>query len=737
MLTIHPSHRSETRAALRALVLLGAACLALFWLPLPQFADWPQFDLKFRLALDMVAVCLAALIFAIVWSAPAGSAPRGAQLLASAFLGVALLDGLHLLLTATVPGYDSANLYALDFSLASRLVAALAMLYAVWQPWSQRPLSRKARWHAAMLALASSVAMLGLVLLFGTGLRWPAFLEQGADAIGPAMHQRWVLGLLLVLLVLGALRLLSLLRQPRRFNASGFLGATLALLANSALLLHGTGSTDPYLISGYAFKLLAYGFLYQALFAETVRAPHRALLARTTELEQARAQLAHDHQQLQAASAQMQQEIAERERAQAERATLVHQLSDLAANVPGVLFTYRHDADGRPHCHYLSQRAEAVCGLAREQLQADIAHLMARLRTRDRVQLLRAMAESERLLDPLHTTFRLPHPERGLRWIEVTAQPHHQPDGGVLWHGYAHDVTRTHTDQEWLRLADKVFEASESGIFVTDARRRLVKVNPSFTDITGYAPAEVLGRSPKLLGSGQHDPQFFARMIDTLAHQGRWQGEVWNRRRSGELYAQWLAASCIRNTAGEITHYLAVFTDISGLKAHEQQLDHLANHDMLTGLPNRRLLRDRLQQAIAYSQRNGSGLALAMLDLDGFKPVNDAHGHAVGDKLLSEVALRLRQVVRADETVARLGGDEFVLLFRENHGPLPLERVLQTVQEPMQINGLRLQVGASMGVTRLRADNASVEQMLQEADQAMYHAKEAGRNRFEFFQPAP
>ena len=737
MPAIHPSHHSEARAALRALVLLGAACLALFWLPLPQPGYWPEFDLKLRLTLDMVAVCLAALIFAIVWSAPAGSAPRGAHLLASAFLGVALLDGLHLLFTATVPGYDPANPYALDFSLASRLLAALAIIYAAWQPWSERPLSRKVRWHAAMLALASSVAMLGLVLLFDAGLRWPAFLDLGADAIGPAMHQRWVLGLLLVLLVLGALRLLSLLRQPRQFNASGFLGATLALLANSALFLHGTGSTDPYLISGYAFKLLAYGFLYQALFAETVRAPHRALLARTTELEQARAQLAHDHQQLQAATAQMQQEVAQRERAQAERETLAHQLSDLAANVPGVLFTYRHDADGRPHCHYLSQRAEAVCGMAREQLQADVAHLMARLRTRDRVQLLRTMAESERQLDTLHTTFRLPHPERGLRWIEVTAQPHRQPDGGVLWHGYAHDVTRTHTDQEWLRLADKVFEASESGIFVTDARRRLVKVNPAFTDITGYPPAEVLGRSPKLLGSGQHDPQFFARMIDTLAQQGRWQGEVWNRRRSGELYAQWLAASCIRNTAGEITHYLAVFTDISGLKAHEQQLDHLANHDMLTGLPNRRLLRDRLQQAIAYSQRNGSGLALAMLDLDGFKPVNDAHGHAVGDKLLAEVALRLRQVVRADETVARLGGDEFVLLFRENHGPLPLERVLQTVQEPMQINGLRLQVGASMGVTRLRADNASVEQMLQEADQAMYHAKEAGRNRFEFFQPAP
>jgi len=362
---------------------------------------------------------------------------------------------------------------------------------------------------------------------------------------------------------------------------------------------------------------------------------------------------------------------------------------------------------------------------------------MARLRTRDRVQLLRDMAESERQLETLHTTFRLPHPERGLRWIEVTAQPHRQPDSSLLWHGYAHDVTRTHSDQEWLRLADRVFDASESGIFVTDARRRLVKVNPAFSAITGYPPEEVLGRSPKLLGSGQHEPQFFARMLDTLAQVGRWQGEVWNRRRSGELYAQWLAASCIRNAAGEITHYLAVFSDISGLKAHEQQLDHLANHDMLTGLPNRRLLRDRLHQAIAYSQRHSNGLALAMLDLDGFKPVNDVHGHAVGDKLLAEVALRLRQVVRADETVARLGGDEFVLLFRENHGPLPLERVLQTLQEPMQINGLRLQVGASMGVTRLRADNGSVEQMLQEADQAMYRAKNAGRNRFEFFQPEP
>ncbi len=429
-------------------------------------------------------------------------------------------------------------------------------------------------------------------------------------------------------------------------------------------------------------------------------------------------------------------DISERKQAQAEREALMQQLNDLAANLPGVLFSYRHGPEGSHHCDYLSQRAEDLCGMAREQLRLDISRLFARLRTRERLGLQRAIAESASSLGPLRTTFRLPHPERGLRWIEVQAAPHRLPDGGTLWHGYAHDVTRSQQDQEQLLLADKVFEASQSGIFVTDSSRRIVKVNPAFSDITGFRSDEVLGRSPRLLGSGRHDAAFFSRMLDQLRHSGRWQGEVWNRRQSGELYVQWLAASCIRNESGELSHYLAVFTDISGLKAHEQQLDHLANHDMLTGLPNRRLLRDRLQQAIAYCQRNDLGLALALLDLDGFKPVNDQHGHAVGDLLLAELAQRLREVVRADETVARLGGDEFVLLFRENHGPLPLERVLQTVQEPILVNGLRLQVGASVGVTRLRPDNASVEQLLQEADHAMYQAKAAGRNRFEFFDPA-
>jgi len=724
MLTIHPSHQPEARRTLIALALLALLWLAL--LALPPFL--PRINLPLQIGLETLGIVLAALIFAVVWSAPRTSTSRNASLLAATFLGVALLNFSHLLSHPGMPGFVTPGSVeqAINFWLAAQWLGALGLLVALWLPWQTAESSP--RWPV-LLGVLALVAALHAWLLWAPHTVPRTYIE----GVGPTPFKQALEALLIGLYLLVMLRLLWLWRQPRTFNASGLLGAAAAMAMGVALFAQYAGANELFYLRDHLFKILSYWFLYRAVFVEALLAPQQALQARHIELEQARANLARKQERLQNALDVSRVEIAERKQAQAEREALGQQLGDLAANVPGVLFSYRHEPDGQPRCLYLSQRAEAVCGVARGLLQADLSHLMARLRTRDRVRLLRAMAESEQLRSPLHTTFRLPHPERGLRWIEISAQPHPQPDGGVLWHGYAQDVTRAHTDQEWLRLADKVFEASQSGIFVTDARRRLVKVNPAFTEITGYPPDEVLGRSPKLLGSGQHDAQFFQRMLDTLAQHGRWQGEVWNRRRSGELYAQWLATSCIRNESDEISHYLAVFTDISGLKAHEQQLDHLANHDMLTGLPNRRLLRDRLQQAIAYSQRNGNGLAVAMLDLDGFKPVNDEHGHAVGDKLLAEVALRLREVVRADETVARLGGDEFVLLFRENHGPLPLERVLQTVQEPILIKDLRLRVGASIGVTRLRADNANVAQLLQEADQAMYQAKAAGRNRFVFF----
>lgn len=724
---IHPSHQPEARRTLLELLLLALLWLILLALP-PIF---PQPNLLLHVGLETLGIVLAGLIFAVVWSAPRTSISRNARLLATTFLGVALLNLGHLLAHPGMPAFvtPSGTEKAINFWLAGRLLAVLGLLAALWLPWRQAASSP--RWLPLL-------AVLALTASFYAWFLWAPHTVPRTyiEGVGATPFKQAVEALLIGLYLLLLLRLLWLWRQARTFNLSGLFGAAVAMAMGVALFAQYAGANDLFYVRDHLFNILPYLFLYRALFTETLLAPHQALQARTLELEQARSNLAREQERLQTALDASQTEIAERKQAQAEREALWQQLGDLAANVPGVLFSYRHDPDGQPRCLYLSQRAEAVCGVARGLLQVDVSHLMARLRTRDRLRLMRAMAEAELLGGPVHTTFRLPHPERGLRWIEISAQPHHQPGGGVLWHGYAQDVTRAHTDQEWLRLSDKVFEASQSGIFVTDARRRLVKVNPAFTEITGYPPDEVLGRSPKLLGSGQHDPQFFTRMLDTLAQHGRWQGEVWNRRRSGELYAQWLAASCIRNESSEITHYLAVFTDISGLKAHEQQLDHLANHDMLTGLPNRRLLRDRLQQAIAYSQRNGSGLAVAVLDLDGFKPVNDAHGHAVGDKLLAEVALRLREVVRADETVARLGGDEFVLLFRENHGPLPLERVLQTVQEPIWVNGLSLRVGASVGLSRLRADNASVEQLLQEADQAMYQAKSAGRNRCVTYNPS-
>jgi len=830
--TIHPSHQPAARRTLIALAILAVLWLAL----LAQPPVLPPPGLPLQIGLETLGIVFATLIFAVVWSAPSAATSRNACILAGTFLGVALLSFTHLLSHPAMPGFVTPGSVeqAINFWLAAQLLTAAGLLAALWLPWQQASQSR--RWPK-LLAVLALVAVLHAWLLWAPHTVPRTYI----DGIGPTPFKQALEALLIGLYLLAVLRLLWLWRQPRTFNVSGLLGAAVTMAMGVVLFAQYVGASELFCVRDHLFKILSYFFFYRALFVETLLAPHKALQARSLELEQSRANLEREHLRLhnalagtraatwewQAASGALQVDarwtemlgyrreelppvrhiaawkalihpedratfeqrlqqhlqgqqahfdceirlrqrsgdwlwvhvrgiaqgqtadgcgaqwvcgtqidISERKQAQAEREALMQQLNDLAANLPGALFSYRHDPEGRHHCDYLSQRAEELCGLAREQLQHDVNRLFARLRTRERLGLQRAIDESARTLGPFRTTFRLPHPERGLRWIEVHAAPHRLPDGGTLWHGYAHDVTRSHHDQEQLLLADKVFEASQSGIFVADSARRIVKVNPAFSEITGYRAHDVLGRSPRLLGSGRHDATFFSRMLDQLKRSGRWQGEVWNRRQSGELYAQWLAASCIRNDADEITHYLAVFTDISGLKAHEQQLDHLANHDMLTGLPNRRLLHDRLQQAIAYCQRNDTSLALALLDLDGFKPVNDEHGHAVGDKLLAELAQRLRQVVRADETVARLGGDEFVLLFRENHGPLPLERVLQTVREPMQIDGLRLQVGASVGVTRLRADNASPEQLLLEADHAMYQAKSGGRNRFEFFDPA-
>ncbi|CAK0781347.1 hypothetical protein CCP4SC76_7840006 [Gammaproteobacteria bacterium] len=296
------------------------------------------------------------------------------------------------------------------------------------------------------------------------------------------------------------------------------------------------------------------------------------------------------------------------------------------------------------------------------------------------------------------------------------------------------DITARKLAEDKLRLAASVFASSQEGIVITDADNRIIDVNPSFTRITGYAPEEVLGRNPSLLRSGRQDAAFYIRMWQSIQSNRAWQGEVWNRRKSGEIYPEMLSISAVIDDTGLLRHYVGVLSDISLIKAREADLERIAYFDPLTGVPNRRLLLDRLSQSLAHVQRTGGLLAVCYLDLDGFKPVNDQFGHNAGDRLLVEITCRLQGILRAGDTLARLGGDEFAILLGNIEQDREcfdiLERALTAIEIPVILQDQSVSVSASLGVTLYPRDNADPGMLLRHADQAMYQAKEAGKNRF-------
>jgi len=310
-------------------------------------------------------------------------------------------------------------------------------------------------------------------------------------------------------------------------------------------------------------------------------------------------------------------------------------------------------------------------------------------------------------------------------------------DGSALRRAVRYAMLR-HQREADARLATSVFRHAHEGVLITDAQGVIRDVNQAFSDITGYAREEVIGRNPRLLGSGRHPPAFYQAMWGTLLARGHWSGEVWNRHKNGELFAEQLTLSAVRDGRGRIRHLVGFMLDITRQKEHQSQLEHMAHYDRLTGLPNRLLLSDRMQQAMARSQRNGMRLAVAYLDLDGFKSINDSYGHDMGDKVLQKVSELMRQSLREGDTLARLGGDEFVAIFES----LPhasdsrpcIERLLAAASQRIEFSPHRLKVSASVGVALYpQPDEVEADQLLRQADQAMYQAKLAGKNRSHFF----
>jgi len=344
---------------------------------------------------------------------------------------------------------------------------------------------------------------------------------------------------------------------------------------------------------------------------------------------------------------------------------------------------------------------------------------------------------------PFDLTLQIRTASNRLRWVNVVSQATSSEGRTVKLSGAIQDITERQEAQEALRIAATAFE-SQQGMTVTDTNTVILRVNSAFTEITGYSEEEAVGQTTSMLRSGRHDASFYAIMWRSLNTTGGWQGEIWNRRKNGEIYPEWRMITAVKDHGGAVTHYVSSFVDITQRKKAEEEVHDLAFYDPLTHLPNRRLLLDRLKQALASSGRNKRHGALLFIDLDNFRNLNDTLGHDVGDLLLQQVAQRLLTCVREGDTLARIGGDEFVVMLEDlsktpvdaaNQAETVGEKILQTLNLPYELEGALHHSTPSIGVTLFADHRTGVDELLKRADLAMYQAKAVGRNNMRFFDP--
>ena len=816
---IHDSYKKSLRQSVWVLLVLAAAQLVVWLLPMPHAASGIANYLPLHILLEMVSIVIAVLVFAVGWSAFEQQKNMEILLPSCVFMGVAILDFLHMLSYPGMPEFitPSSAEKAIDFWLSARLVAAVGLLaFSI-------PSLRK------RCAQLPRLRQLGMVLLPASILVWlelrhPGWLpltfspETGLTSFKVASEY-----VLIALYALAAFNYLRNMRTPQSFGAVGLFGAVGVMTMSEMFFTLYSDVTDIYNLLGHVYKAIAYGFIYRSIFVSSIREPYRRLqesrrllqtvidsvpisifwkdralryvgsnvaFARDAGVAGPQDLIGKDDTQL-AWKNQSQQYRAddlqviesgipklgfEEPQTSADGSavwlrTSKVPLRDAENETTGVLGVYEnitqsklaedklrlseerfrsiierienvaiqgYDQDRR--IIFWNAASEALYGYSREEAEGRrLEELIIPPAMRDEV-----VAAVERWKSQ-----GVPIPAGELVLQKKDGSPVHVYSSHTMQVnrlGQAEmycldiDISARKQAEEALQLAAMVYQSTSEAMMVTDTGNRIIATNPAFTEMTGYSFEEVQGKNPSVLSSGRQDAEFYRALWHVLGTTGQWQGEIWNKRKNGEEYAEWLTINTIHTEDGAVHRRVALFSDITEKKKADALIWTQANYDNLTQLPNRRLFIDRLEQEIRKAHRENYPFALLLLDLDLFKEVNDTLGHHVGDELLVETAQRILRCVQESDTVARLGGDEFAILMTDRKDLTTIAQfaqgILDALSAPFVLNGERVYVSASIGITAYPNDATTVEDLLKHADQAMYAAKSNGRNRYNYFTKA-
>ena len=673
----------QTPAARMALLATALAIIPAFF-PGAGFVISANIYPSLHTIIEVIAIAIGCLVFTLAWESRSHRSPA-TLLLACAFFAAALLDLGHLLAYPGMPDFITPNSAhkAISFWLAARLIVSAALLPFALRPLAGPSVSPATANRQAFGALAVALLLSWLFIFHPEMI--PATFIQDKGLTPFKVVFEWSL-----IILNGSAALLL----ARRFKAHGHpsdlwlaAAAWIMALAEVFFTLYSTVS-DCYNLLGHVFKTTAYLLAYQALIKYIVSQPYTKLDA---EIIRYRTILETAHDGIYVVNLQ-------------------GRIVDSNAAFARML-GYTPDEIRQMHVVDIEASKSA------EEIAAVIEHLCNEKPNTLFETSLRG--KDGRVID-----------------VEIAISLGHLPDGDFLV--VAARSLADRKTRESLSLAGEVFQRAHVGLLITDPNGVIVELNPAVCTITGYQREELLGGKTSILKSGRHNTDFYTAMWTTLLSEGFWSSEICNRRKNGELYYELLSITAIRNRDKQVINYLAVFTDITTRKLAEENMRRIAHFDALTGLPNRLLLADRLDQAFAQNRRSGKLLAICFMDLDGFKQINDNLGHEIGDLLLKEVAVRLQSLLRASDTIARLGGDEFVMLITglnsEEECCQTLDRILGSIATPYALVGnTPSEISASIGVTLHPADASNPDTLLRHADQAMYAAKQAGKNCYQLF----